>query len=31
MGYEKIPRTRMGKNGNLDTWTLHRNLLILKA
>src|SRR4029434_8517727 len=31
MGYEKIPRTRMGKNGNLDTWTLHRNILILKA
>jgi hypothetical protein len=29
--YEKIPRTRMGKNDNLDTWALHCNILILKA
>jgi len=26
--YEKIPRTRIGKKGNLDTWSTACNILI---
>ena len=29
--YEKIPRTRIGKKGNLDTWVSTCNTLIYKA